>query len=52
MSPDFVQHIFDPYARENNSTVNGIQGAGLGMTITKSIVDLMGGTIGVESTPG
>lgn len=52
MSPEFVQHIFDPYARENNSTVSGIHGAGLGMTITKSIVDLMGGTICVESTPG
>ncbi|MDO4516402.1 MAG: response regulator [Bacillota bacterium] len=52
MSPEFVQHIFDPFARENNSTISGIQGAGLGMTITKSIVDLMGGTICVESTQG
>lgn len=49
MSPEFVQHIFDPFTRENNSTISGIQGAGLGMTITKSLVDLMGGTIRVES---
>lgn len=49
MSSKFVQHIFDPFTRENNSTISGIQGAGLGMTITKSLVDLMGGTIRVES---
>ena len=52
MSPEFVQNIFDPFTRENNSTISGIQGAGLGMTITKSIVDLMGGTICVESVRG
>lgn len=52
MSPDFVPHVFDPFTREKNSTVSGIQGAGLGLTITKSIVDLMGGTIRVNSTPG
>lgn len=52
MSPDFVPHVFDPFAREQNSTVSGIQGAGLGLTITKSIVDLMGGTISVNSTQG
>ena len=52
MSPEFVQHIFDPYARENSSTISGIQGAGLGMTISKSLVDLMGGTICVESVHG
>ena len=52
MSREFVQHIFDPFTRENNSTISGIQGAGLGMTIAKSIVDLMGGTICVESIQG
>ncbi|MDD6616278.1 MAG: ATP-binding protein, partial [Lachnospiraceae bacterium] len=52
MKPEFVQHIFEPFSRENNSTVSGIQGAGLGMTITKSLVDLMGGTISVESVSG
>ena len=52
MSPDFVPHVFDPFAREKNSTLSGIQGAGLGLTITKSIVDLMGGTIRVDSVPG
>lgn len=51
MSPEFVPHIFDPFSRENNSTISGIPGAGLGMTITKSLVDLMGGTISVESVP-
>ena len=52
MSPDFVPHVFDPFAREKNSTASGIQGAGLGLTIAKSIVDLMGGTIRVDSVPG
>ena len=52
MSPDFVPHVFDPFVREKNSTVSGIQGAGLGLTITKSIVDLMGGTIRVDSVQG
>ena len=52
MSPDFVAHVFDPFSRERNSTVSGIQGVGLGLTITKSIVDLMGGTIRVDSVPG
>ena len=52
MSPEFVQHIFEPFSRESNSTLSGIQGAGLGMTITKSLVDLMGGTISVESVQG
>ena len=52
MSPEFVQHVFDPFSRENNSTISGIQGTGLGMTITKSLVDLMGGIISVESIQG
>lgn len=52
ISPEFVKHIFDPFTRENNSTASGILGTGLGMAITKSLVDLMGGTISVESTQG
>lgn len=49
MTPEFTEHIFDAYERENNSTVNNIQGTGLGMSITKSLVELMGGTIAVRS---
>ena len=52
ISPEFLKHIFDPFARENNTTASGILGTGLGMAITKNLVDLMGGTISVESTPG
>ncbi len=52
MSGDFKKHIFEPFAREETSTVSGIQGAGLGMAITKNIVDMMGGTISVESEIG
>ena len=52
MSPEFVQHIFEPFTRAENSTTNRVQGTGLGMTITKNIVNLAGGTIGVESEVG
>ena len=52
MSEEFQKHIFEEFAREENSTVSGIQGTGLGMSITKNIVDLMGGTIAIESEPG
>lgn len=52
MSSEFLQQVFDPFTRENNSTESGIPGTGLGMTITKSLVELMGGTISVESVPG
>ena len=52
MSPEFVEHIFEPFTRENNTTASGILGTGLGMPIAKSLVDLMGGTIAVESTQG
>lgn len=52
MSEDFVQHIFEPFERERNTTASGIQGTGLGMAITKNIVDMMDGTIEVESAPG
>ena len=52
MSEEFQKHIFEEFTREENSTVSGIQGTGLGMSITKNIVDLMGGTIAIESEPG
>lgn len=52
MSEDFVSHIFDSFAREQTSTVSGIEGTGLGMAITKELVDLMDGTIEVESELG
>ena len=52
IGPEFMEHIFDPFTRENNTTASGILGAGLGMAITKNLVDLMGGTISVQSTQG
>lgn len=52
MSPEFVEHLFTPFERERTSTVSQIQGTGLGMAITKSIVDMMGGTIEVETEKG
>ena len=52
MSEEFQAHIFEQFAREESATVSRIPGTGLGMSITKSIVDLMGGTISIESEPG
>ncbi len=52
MSPEFLKHVFEPFEREQTSTVSGIQGTGLGLAITKNIVDMMGGTIEVESEVG
>ncbi len=52
MSEDFVGHIFDSFARERSSTISGVEGAGLGMAITKELVDMMGGTIDVKSELG
>ena len=52
MSPAFQEHIFEQFAREETSTVSGIQGTGLGMAITKNLVDMMDGGISVESEPG
>ena len=49
MSEEFIKTIFDPFTRERSSTVSGIQGTGLGMAITKNIVDMMGGRIGIKS---
>ena len=52
MSAEFLEHIFEPFTRAENSMTNKIQGTGLGMAITKNIVDMMGGTITVQSEPG
>ena len=52
MSEEFQKTLFEPFTREEKSCTNKVQGTGLGMAITKSIVDLMGGTIHVESTTG
>jgi len=49
MSPEFVEHIFEPFEREKNSTISKVQGTGLGMAITKNIVDMMHGSISVKS---
>ena len=52
MQPDFLQHIFEAFSREQDSRMNKIEGTGLGMAITYKIVQLMSGTIDVQSEPG
>lgn len=52
MSPEFAERIFEPFERERNSTVSRIQGTGLGMAISKNIIDMMGGTIEVHTEQG
>lgn len=52
ISREFLPHIFDSFERERSSTSSGMQGTGLGMSITKNLVELMGGTIEVYSEPG
>ncbi|MCM1102676.1 MAG: response regulator [Clostridium sp.] len=52
MSEEYRKVIFDPFTRENTEIIRRIQGTGLGMAITKSLVDLMNGTIEVQSRPG
>ena len=52
MTPEYLETIFDAFTRAENSTTNKVQGTGLGMAITKSIVELMGGTIEVSSEVG
>ncbi len=52
MSKEFLAHVFEPFERESTSTISGIQGTGLGMAITKNIVDMMGGKISVVSEEG
>lgn len=52
MSEEFQKHVFETFTREQTETVSGIQGTGLGMAITKNIMDMMGGTISVSSKAG
>ena len=52
MTPEFASRIFEAFERERTSTVSGIQGTGLGMAITKNIVELMGGSIEIVTAPG
>lgn len=52
MSEEFVRSIFDEFARERNTTESGVEGSGLGMAIVKSLVDLMEGTVNIESRVG
>lgn len=49
MSKEFLEHVFEPFSREDNVTVNKIEGLGLGMTIVNRLVDAMGGTIRIDS---
>lgn len=52
ISEEFMERLFEPFARENNTTKSGVPGSGLGMTVVKSLVDLMDGDISVESAVG
>ena len=52
MSKEFAERMFNAFERERTSTVSGIEGTGLGLSITKRIIDLMGGTIEVITSPG
>jgi len=52
MTPEFLKHIYEPFVRAENSVTNRIPGTGLGMSITKNLVDMMGGAIQIKSTPG
>lgn len=52
MSEDFLGRIYDPFERVSSTTVSKIEGTGLGMSIVKRIIDVMGGTITIESAPG
>ena len=51
ISEEFLDRIFDPFAREKNTTLSGVHGVGLGLSIVKNIVDMMGGSIDVQSKP-
>ena len=52
ISPDFLSHIFENFSGEKNSSLSGVYGAGLGLPVVKKLLELMGGTIHVESSPG
>lgn len=51
MKPEFLKHVFEPFTREEASTISGIQGTGLGLSITKNMVEMMNGTINIISMP-
>ncbi len=52
MAPDYIENVFEPFSRENNQRTEKVDGAGLGLAVVKNIVDLMGGTISVDSRLG
>ena len=52
LSPEFIEHIFEPFEREKRSVKDVMQGTGLGMAITKNLIDMMGGSISVQSEMG
>lgn len=52
MTPEFLEHIFESFSRATDATHSGVQGTGLGMAITKNLIDLMGGHINIESEVG
>lgn len=52
ISEDFLERIFEPFVREKNTTLSGVHGIGLGLTIAKDLAEKMGGSIDVKSTPG
>ena len=52
MAPEFLAHVFEPFAREHDSRTESVEGTGLGLSVAQSVVSLMGGTIDVESEPG
>lgn len=52
ISKEFLPHVFESFEREQNATTSGIQGTGLGLAITKSLVDIVGGSIAIDSTKG
>ena len=52
MAPEFLEHVFEPFAREHDSRTEQVEGTGLGLSIVQSVVSLMGGAIDVESEPG
>lgn len=52
ISEEFLEHIFEPFSREKNTTYSGVHGTGLGLAIVKHIVEILGGTIDVDSIVG
>lgn len=52
ISKKFMEHIFEPFEREKNTTLSGVHGTGLGLTIAKNTIEMMGGTIEVDSSIG